>query len=381
MNHPSDKEFTLLLGIVHLLSIVLLLDIILLQSIVLLLDIIHHHYQLKRKKSSVLSIHYINRSIPNRVYFQPIRGIAELKRDYPHLYICKDFMKVVSCWKENEDNEIPLFGTIKMNTEHLAVEKSIPTEISYHIQPVPCKEKIRSLLATAASQEIKYSVNVKLALFSGFDLMNLSKLKSGEDTLNHLIRFLVLKTASKDHIFLPGGNFGKFNKLDDITDDLLIGRMIDYARTQLNIDLSPCQHWLRMVEIWYKRNETSRGEKCDYQEVTIVFIPDLWNGISEIPTLRRALKEGEELPKENVEKAEENKKMDEKPIEIIESENKTNTIQEKEDNSEKESVKKEETNEYSREQLKALRVTDLRAILKKKGLPVSVRIHQFIMNP
>ena len=60
-----------------------------------------------------------------------------------------------------------------------------------------------------------------------------------------------------------------------------------------------------------------------------------------------------------------------------------NTIQEKEkeNKSQKESVKKEETNEYSREQLTALRVTDLRAILKKKGLPVSVRIHQTIMNP
>lgn len=286
-------------------------------------------------------------------------------------------MKVVSCWQDNEDNEMPLFGTIKMNTEHLAVQESIPTEASYHIQPISCKEKIRSLLATAASQEIKYSVNVKLSLFSGLDLVNLSKLETGEDTFNHLIRFLVLKTASKDHIFLPGGNLGKFNSLDEITDEVLIGRVIDYARTQLNIDLSPCQHWLRMVEIWYKRNETSRGEKCDYQEVTIVFIPDLWNGLSEIPSLRRALKEGEELPKENVEKTEE------KPVEKIETENTINTIQEKEkeNKSQKESVKKEETNEYSREQLTALRVTDLRAILKKKGLPVSVRIHQTIMNP
>ena len=284
-------------------------------------------------------------------------------------------MKVVSCWQDNEDNEMPLFGTIKMNTEHLAVQESIPTEASYHIQPISCKEKIRSLLATAASQEIKYSVNVKLTLFSGLDLVNLSKLETGEDSFNHLIRFLVLKTASKDHIFLPGGNLGKFNSLDEITDEVLIGRVIDYARTQLNIDLSPCQHWLRMVEIWYKRNETSRGEKCDYQEVTIVFIPDLWNGLSEIPSLRRALKEGEELPKENVEKTKE------KPVEKIETENTRNTIQEKENKSQKESVKKEETNEYSREQLTALRVTDLRAILKKKGLPVSVRIHQTTMNP
>ena len=104
-------------------------------------------------------------------------------------------MKVVSCWQDNEDNEMPLFGTIKMNTEHLAVQESIPTEASYHIQPISCKEKIRSLLATAASQEIKYSVNVKLTLFSGLDLVNLSKLETGKDTFNHLIRFLVLKTS------------------------------------------------------------------------------------------------------------------------------------------------------------------------------------------
>ena len=44
----------------------------------------------------------------------------------------------------------------------------------------------------------------------------------------------------------------------------------EYGREQLHIDLSQCSHWIRMMEVWYKRTETSRGEKCDYQEVTIV---------------------------------------------------------------------------------------------------------------
>lgn len=59
----------------------------------------------------------------------------------------------------------------------------------------------------------------------------------------------------------------------------------EYGREQLHLDLSQCSHWIRMMEIWYKRTETSRGEKCDYQEVTIVFMPDIWSGAPLIPTL------------------------------------------------------------------------------------------------
>ena len=59
----------------------------------------------------------------------------------------------------------------------------------------------------------------------------------------------------------------------------------EYGREQLHMDLSQCSHWIRMMEIWYKRTETSRGEKCDYQEVTIVFMPDIWSGAPLIPTL------------------------------------------------------------------------------------------------
>lgn len=62
----------------------------------------------------------------------------------------------------------------------------------------------------------------------------------------------------------------------------------EYGREQLHLDLSQCSHWIRMMEIWYKRTETSRGEKCDYQEVTIVFMPDIWSGAPMIPTLLQA---------------------------------------------------------------------------------------------
>ena len=78
----------------------------------------------------------------------------------------------------------------------------------------------------------------------------------------------------------------------------------------MHIDLSPCEHWVRLMEVWYHRNQTSRGEECDYDEVTIVFMPDLWCGSPKISTLLEVItneaKKVEEVKKEEpVEKKEE----------------------------------------------------------------------------
>lgn len=41
------------------------------------------------------------------------------------------------------------------------------------------------------------------------------------------------------------------------------------------------------MEVWYHRTETSRGEKCDYDEVTVVFAPDLFYRSPAFPAVRR----------------------------------------------------------------------------------------------
>ena len=44
-----------------------------------------------------------------------------------------------------------------------------------------------------------------------------------------------------------------------------------------------------MMEVWYHRTETSRGEKCDYDEVTVVFVPDLFYRAPVFPAVRRPI--------------------------------------------------------------------------------------------
>ena len=78
----------------------------------------------------------------------------------------------------------------------------------------------------------------------------------------------------------------------------------EYGRTQLHVDLSQCKHWIRMMEVWYKRTETSHGDKCDYQEITIVFMPDLWSGSPCFPCLLEEVPKVELNPEKEEEKEE-----------------------------------------------------------------------------
>ena len=107
----------------------------------------------------------------------------------------------------------------------------------------------------------------------------------------------------------------------------------------MHIDLSPCEHWVRLMEVWYHRNQTSRGEECDYDEVTIVFMPDLW--------ITNEAKKVEEVKKEEpVEKKEEEEKEEEE----------------------------EEESRLTPETLGILRIADLRALLQQRGMTTTVGV-------
>ena len=127
------------------------------------------------------------------------------------------------------------------------------------------------------------------------------------------------------------------------------------------MDLSQCTHWIRMMEIWYKRSETSRGEKCDYQEITVVFMPDIWSGSPVIPSLLQGIQKKEEMKEEMKEEVKEEMKEEVK--------------EEKEEvkkEGEKENEEEEESTPMCREGLMMLRVVDLRALLQSRGLTIGV---------
>ena len=144
-------------------------------------------------------------------------------------------------------------------------------------------------------------------------------------------------------------------------------RCSEYARSQLHVDLSQCTHWIRMMEIWYKRSETSRGEKCDYQEITVVFMPDIWSGSPVIPSLLQGIQKKEEVKEEMKEEVKEEMKEEvkEEKKEEVKKEEKTEEMNEEE----KENEEEEESTPMCRE---GLRVVDLRALLQSRGLTIGV---------
>ena len=147
-------------------------------------------------------------------------------------------------------------------------------------------------------------------------------------------------------------------------------RCSEYARSQLHVDLSQCTHWIRMMEIWYKRSETSRGEKCDYQEITVVFMPDIWSGSPVSPSLLQGIQKKEEVKEEMKEEVKEEMKEEvkEEKKEEVKKEEKTEEMNEEE----KENEEEEESTPMCREGLMMLRVVDLRALLQSRGLTIGV---------
>ena len=176
----------------------------------------------------------------------------------------------------------------------------------------------------------------------------------------------------------------------------------EYGREQLHIDLSQCSHWIRMMEVWYKRTETSRGEKCDYQEVTIVFMPDIWSGAPIVPSLLEVVPKSvateistEDIAAEAAAAAvstveNENPMKDEtgnegESLSVKDEEAKDSDIAarsaeegnsgktpEDETSSKSEEMEEEDDVPLSREGLTMLRVSDLRMLLKQRGLVTSV---------
>ena len=222
--------------------------------------------------------------------------MPELQRDCPNLYVCQDFMRLVACWQA-APHALPLFAKAAIRVAHLPVAATEPAATVPG--ELPAGKAGQAVLRSVAASEVRFRINVKLALFSGVDIAESALFEKEEASLNHFIQFLVLKAVNKDQIFLVGGQFGLVADLRSVSDAMLIAKLMsffplfltfrEYARSQINLDLAGCRRWIRMMEVWYHRTETSRGEKCDYDEVTVVFVPDLFYRAPVFPAVRRPI--------------------------------------------------------------------------------------------
>ena len=113
---------------------------------------------------------------------------------------------------------------MKLNTQHVNAATMEPTPEASALSVPYDVAKVQSLTEGVTTENAKYRINVKFALFSGMDVSMLEKLEKGEESFNHLIRFLIMKAATKNQIFLAGGVFGLVNDLSDVTEDLLVGK-------------------------------------------------------------------------------------------------------------------------------------------------------------
>jgi hypothetical protein len=159
--------------------------------------------------------------------------------------------------------------------------------------------------SAVVSNGIRY--NAKVLLSTSYPYTNL--LAITDIHLSKAIKFLVSK--DRDGIFAIGGPCEpERDGPDPSQDQALINAAKRHVYEETHIDLSPVESWVRFLEVWYQRD--------DYQEVTVVLLPDL----SEIaPTLEQAIaqwqqrqteagvtNEPEKAPKaENVEMTEEEK--------------------------------------------------------------------------
>ena len=163
------------------------------------------------------------RGAPERVYFQAVRGVPELQRDCPNLYVCQDFMRLVTCW-QNDPHPLPLFAKAAIRVAHLPLAATEPAEPA--LAALPAGKAGQAVLRSVAAEAVRFRINVKLALFSGVDIAEKGLYEKEEASLNHFIQFLVLKAVNKDQIFLVGGQFGLVADLQSVSDAMLIAKLM-----------------------------------------------------------------------------------------------------------------------------------------------------------
>lgn len=151
--------------------------------------------------------------------------MPELQRDCPNLYVCQDFMRLVACWQA-APHALPLFAKAAIRVAHLPVAATEPAATVPG--ELPAGKAGQAVLRSVAASEVRFRINVKLALFSGVDIAESALFEKEEASLNHFIQFLVLKAVNKDQIFLVGGQFGLVADLRSVSDAMLIAKLMSF---------------------------------------------------------------------------------------------------------------------------------------------------------
>ena len=145
-------------------------------------------------------------------------------------------MRLVSCWQNDDQSEVPLFGTVTLKPEHVQAISMQDTAESATLPPPYDPSRLTAITEGITTETAKYRINVKFALFSGMDMNEISKLEKNEKTFSQLIQFLVMRVSEKKQILLSGGVFGLVDRLDEVTDELLIGKAMYVCEKEWNLD-------------------------------------------------------------------------------------------------------------------------------------------------
>jgi len=207
------------------------------------------------------------------------RDMTEIRTRYPNLYIPQDFVRALSSWL-----------------------KTFPFERKINVQ-CPCPFVIEdwpfadSDISTSAGATfsglapVKY--NARVMLLSGItpkDAEQGMDDKKDRD-LTHLglqLKFLCGRRGS--NLQALGGSWSAEKDGGDpaVDQSVLVQTAIRTVKEQSSLDLSQCATWRKFFEIRYSRpSETIKDKETPrHEEVTVVFIPDVWNIV---PTMEQTL--------------------------------------------------------------------------------------------
>lgn len=180
--------------------------------------------------------------------------------------------------------------------------------------------------------------NAKVLLSTSYPHSDITRITDMH--LSKALKFLVGK--DRDGILALGGQCDPERDGGDPSESrVLINAAKRHVYDLTRLDLSPIENWVRFVEVWYQRD--------DYQEVTVIFVPDL----SEIaPTMEQFLAQWERRQAEEAEK--EKREKGDAPKEGVENkeggESKESEEKTEAEKTEAEKKKEEEEREMARVQ-------------------------------
>nr|XP_024373654.1 uncharacterized protein LOC112281406 isoform X1 [Physcomitrium patens]PNR55140.1 hypothetical protein PHYPA_006034 [Physcomitrium patens] len=213
------------------------------------------------------------------------RDYASVCKRYAKLYVVPEFSKLVACWV-TRDVELPINEPISFEHDAVDIEdegesiKEAPPNISDKAFPSSASA-ITPSSPTSSKPALRTTVwNAKVMLMSGLSSDAYSEFfsdKSTEDKPAHIHNLLKFVALRKDRsaIMAAGGRWDEELDGGDPTDgdSALIKTAIRCTREYLQLDLSDCKKWSRIVEVHYER--LGENGLPSHKEITVMFLPTI----------------------------------------------------------------------------------------------------------